>query len=106
MYVQDEVLFDHLVRALCRNNVDIILLLAEIIEQTEGNLTRFTRDRLMQLYIEVSNYEIIKRIFKHLGFSGSHSGDMLVGNITSLAISAAFDPSQLTILINCSFQCL
>ena len=66
MYVQDDVLFDHLVRALCRNKVDMIQLLAEKIEQTEENLTRFIEDRLMQLYREVSNYEITMRIFKHL----------------------------------------
>ena len=97
MYVKDDVLFDHLVRALCRNKVDMIQLLVEIIEKLEGNLTRFIKDRLMQLYSEVSNYEITKRIFKYLGFSRSHSGHMLVGNITFLTISAVFDLSQLTI---------
>ena len=66
MYVQDDVLFDHLVRALCLNKVDMVQLLAEKVEQTEENLTRFIKDRLMQLYSEVSNYEITKRIFKHL----------------------------------------
>jgi len=82
--MQDDVLFDHLVRALCRNKFDMVQLLAEKIEQTEGNLTRFIKDRLMQLYIEVSNHEITKRILKHLRLLRSHLGDMLMGNITSL----------------------
>ena len=77
-------LFDHLVRELCRNKVDMVQLLAEKVEQTEGNLTRFIKDRLMQLYSEVSNYEITKRILKHLGLLRSHLGDMLMGNITIL----------------------
>jgi len=46
----------------------MVQLLAEIIEALEGNLSRFIKDRLMQLYIEVRNYEITKRILKHLGF--------------------------------------
>jgi len=68
VFAQDDVLFDHLTRALCRNKVDMVQLLAEIIEALEGNLSRFIKDRLMQLYIEVRNYEITKRILKHLGF--------------------------------------
>ena len=32
-----------------------------------------------------------------------HSGDVMVGNITFLMIFAAFDPSPLTLWINCSF---
>ena len=105
VFAQDDVLlFDHLTRALCRNKVDMVQLLAEIIEALEGNLSRFIKDQLMQLYIEVRNYEITKRILKHLGFLRSHSGDVLMGNITFLTTSAVFDLSQLTILINCTLS--
>jgi len=62
----------------------MVQLLAEKVEQTEGNLTRFIKDRLMQLYSEVSNHEITKRILKHLGLLRSHLGDMLMSNITFL----------------------
>ena len=35
-----------------------------------------------------------------------HSGNMMVGNITFLMIFAVFDPSSLTLWINCSFFCI
>jgi len=70
VYVQDGVLlFNHLERALCRNKVDMVQLLAEKIEQTESDLTIFIRGRLMQLYTEVSYYyEITKRSLNVLDF--------------------------------------
>jgi len=36
-------------------------------------------------------------------YSASRSGNVMVGNITFLMIFAVFDPSPLTLWINCSF---
>ena len=106
MYVQDDVLlFDHLVRALCRNKFDMVQLLAEKVEQTEGNLTRFIKDRLMHLYSEVSNHEITKKAYFETSWIFTLTfGRYADGQYHLFTISAVFDLSQLTILINCTLS--
>ena len=61
LHVQDNMLFDHLERALSQNKDDVVHLLVEKVEEARG-LKSFVQSRLLQLYRNVSIYKSHKCI--------------------------------------------